>query len=157
MLKITQNQYYGKESEVPSTLPPGSTVFTSDTGKIYLFPEGKMIELNAGGGTDKGYKELTFSFIGNGTANPAFIELKNDFGVTFTLSRVDEGSYELTTNENVFPENDKRAIFISKQVNSYFNCSFDDVNLVIFDNIEIGSGSFNDFNGQIIVEIRVYD
>ena len=104
----------------------------------------------------KGYKELTLSFIGNGTNNPTFIELKNDFSVTFTLSRVGVGSYRLTTSENIFPENDKRAIFTSKQLSNYFSGSFDDLNLVVFENLIIGD-DFADFYGQIIVEIRVYD
>jgi len=121
--------------------------FGNERGVVeYLLQEVNKLKDNSGGSSEKGYKELTFSFTGNGTSNPTFIELKNDFSVTFTLSRIGEGGYELTTSENIFPENGKRAIFTSKQSNSYLTGSFDDLNLVVFDNIIIGD-SFADFNG----------
>lgn len=44
MIKVTQNQYYGKDSQVPFELPVGSSMFT-DTGRLYFYPNGKKIEV----------------------------------------------------------------------------------------------------------------
>jgi len=44
MIKITQNQYYGKDNEVPDFLPEGSSMFT-DTGKLHFYPKGVKVSL----------------------------------------------------------------------------------------------------------------
>jgi len=37
MVKLTQNQYYGMAAERPTSLPPGSTYLSYDTGEFYFY------------------------------------------------------------------------------------------------------------------------
>ena len=118
----------------------------------------KVAVSEVGGESDKGYKELTFSFIGNGTGNPTFIELKNDFGVTFTTVRDDAGTYTITTSSDIFNEEEKEAVFLSSNVTTGLLKAYpDDTNIVIVENIDINNGDTVDFFGVVIIEIRVYD
>ncbi len=121
--------------------------------------ETKKVEVSSiGGDSDKGYKELTFSFIGNGAGNPNFIELKNDFGVTFTTVRDDAGTYTITTSSDIFNEEEKEAVFLSSNVTTGLLKAYpDDTNIVIVENIDINNGDAVDFFGVVIIEIRVYD
>jgi len=46
-VKLTQNQYYGNENEIPNSLTPGSTYIAVDTDKIFIYNEqGEPIEIS---------------------------------------------------------------------------------------------------------------
>ncbi len=109
--------------------------------------------------TEKGYKELTLTFIGSGTGNPTFIEHKNDFGVTFTIQRIDTGFYRLNTSSDIFEDNNKYAVFTSDLPtnNLYVNAKVDDFDLVEFSSARYSDNIEDDIFGPFVVEIRVYD
>lgn len=46
-VKLTQNQYYGNENEIPNSLTPGSTYIAVDTYKVFIYNEqGEPIEIS---------------------------------------------------------------------------------------------------------------
>ena len=107
MIKVTQNQYYGKDSEVPAVLPAGSSMFTN-TGKMYFYPEGKMIELNTGNASSSGLKKIVYALTQSGTDAPTLTLLLNEASLDISgvaIVRVTGGVYSLdfpTTDETLF-------------------------------------------------------
>ena len=106
MIKVTQNQYYGKDSEVPAVLPAGSSMFTN-TGKMYFYPEGSLVQLDAGG-SSSGFKKIVYSLTQSGTDDPVLTLLFNETSLDISgvvIERVANGIYSLdfpTTDETLF-------------------------------------------------------
>lgn len=61
-LRKTQNQYYGSESDLPDTLPEGSTFIALDTGSSWIYGEDDL-PFNTNVGDSTNYNTEVFNEI----------------------------------------------------------------------------------------------